>query len=163
MVRMVSMLWDNRKYNLIDFDELEKMSVAFSKYMKFKRQQAPTLYLITPTYKRDTQLADLTIMKNTLWLVPNLVWIVVEDSKIKTNLVRRFLNNSKLNYVHLQVETPGNQKNKPGQTNKPRGILQRNCALQWLRDNKNKLQNGVVYFADDDNRYDATLFEEVEF
>lgn len=38
---------------------------------------------------------------------------------------------------------------------KPRGVIQRNEALHWLRDKfrdePNKKANGVIYFADDDN------------
>jgi len=44
----------------------------------------PTLYVITPTYNRKTQLPDIVRLKQTLMLVPNCVWIVVEDAN-KTN------------------------------------------------------------------------------
>lgn len=39
-----------------------------------------------------------------------------------------------------------------------RGIINRNLGLQWIRENAN---DGVVYFADDDNTYDIRLFDEV--
>uniref|UniRef100_A0A672HAB7 Galactosylgalactosylxylosylprotein 3-beta-glucuronosyltransferase n=1 Tax=Salarias fasciatus TaxID=181472 RepID=A0A672HAB7_SALFA len=48
----------------------------------------PTIYAITPTYKRLVQKADLTRMSNTLLHVANLHWIVVEDSENKTSLMR---------------------------------------------------------------------------
>lgn len=41
---------------------------------------------------------------------------------------------------------------------KPRGVLQRNTALEWLRLHT---AEGVVYFADDDNSYSIRLFEEM--
>merc|ERR1719150_1123166 len=43
---------------------------------------------------------------------------------------------------------------------KPRGVYQRNAAIQWLRDQKLGEQ-GVVYFADDDNTYSSELFEAI--
>ena len=44
-------------------------------------------------------------------------------------------------------------------TSKPRGLLQRNIGLQWLREYGRP--QAVVYFANDDNVYDIRLFEEV--
>ncbi len=44
-------------------------------------------------------------------------------------------------------------------TNQPRGVSNRNAALDWLRWNGDPF--GVLYFADDDNAYDIRLFEEV--
>lgn len=41
---------------------------------------------------------------------------------------------------------------------KPRGVSNRNAALDWIRQNS---RSGVVYFADDDNSYDVRIFEEV--
>ena len=41
---------------------------------------------------------------------------------------------------------------------KPKGVAQRNRGLQWLRANAT---TGVFYFADDDNTYDVSIFEEV--
>lgn len=47
---------------------------------------------------------------------------------------------------------------------KPRGVSQRNVALKWLRENRNRSTDlGVIYFADDDNTYDLQLFNEVIF
>jgi hypothetical protein len=40
--------------------------------------------------------------------------------------------------------------------------LQRNTALQWMRNNlKADTDRGVIYFADDDNSYGLEVFEEV--
>ena len=48
-----------------------------------------------------------------------------------------------------------------------RGVGQRNTALAWIHkhcestENKPECVKGVVYFMDDDNKYDLRLFEEV--
>lgn len=49
---------------------------------------------------------------------------------------------------------------------KPRGVEQRNEGLRWLREDRRAQQGGynqqgVVYFADDDNTYSLQIFEEV--
>ncbi|XP_076875394.1 galactosylgalactosylxylosylprotein 3-beta-glucuronosyltransferase 1 isoform X2 [Brachyhypopomus gauderio] len=126
----------------------------------------PTIYVITPTYSRPVQKAELTRLANTLLHVPNLHWIVVEDSPRKTLLVSRFLQGKGLNYTHLSVETV--QPVKPLRGNKgarlPRGMAQRNHGLHWLRDtfgHNPSHHRGVVYFADDDNTYSLELFEEM--
>ena len=40
----------------------------------------------------------------------------------------------------------------------PRGVANRNLGLAWVLSNA---EQGVVYFADDDNTYDIRLFQEV--
>merc|ERR1719204_105268 len=49
-----------------------------------------TLYIITPTYTRPTQLAELTIMSRALEDVPNVEWIVLEQRR-KSSHVSQFL------------------------------------------------------------------------
>ena len=124
----------------------------------------PIIYAITPTYERFVQKAELTRLAQTLKHVKNFHWIVVEDSHEKTDLVKRFLSNCGINYTHLNVRTPVQMRrssNEPASA-KPRGVEQRNIALDWLRENvKHNETKGVVYFADDDNTYDIRLFEEV--
>ena len=83
---------------------------------------------------------------------------------MKKNESSRFLSYSKIPHVHLNEETPDEAVIESGEKrwSKPRGVVQRNKALAWLRDNPDKLHSaGVVYFADDDNTYDIRLFEEV--
>ncbi|KTG36456.1 hypothetical protein cypCar_00046466 [Cyprinus carpio] len=127
----------------------------------------PTLHVITPTYSRPVQKAELTRLTNTFLHVPNLHWLVVEDSAQKTALMSRLLENTGLNYTHLNVETPENLKTqkKPRNARIPRGTMQRNLALRWLRENidPNSSHKGVVYFADDDNTYSLELFEEMRW
>ncbi|KAM9499070.1 galactosylgalactosylxylosylprotein 3-beta-glucuronosyltransferase 1-like isoform 1-T2 [Salvelinus alpinus] len=127
----------------------------------------PTLHVITPTYSRPVQKAELTRLANTFLHVPNLHWILVEDSQRRTPLVTRLLRETSLNYTHLNVETPRNYKLR-GDTREPRiprGTMQRNLALRWLREtfssNNRHSQPGIVYFADDDNTYSLELFEEM--
>lgn len=126
----------------------------------------PIIYLITPTHSRLEQKADLTRMSHTLLHVKNIHWIIIEDSLTKTKLVSKFLKTCGLPYTHLAVETPENVKLAPADPNwlKPRGVLQRNAGLHWLRHNTSpSKQPSVVYFADDDNTYSLRVFEEVNF
>lgn len=119
------------------------------------------IYLITPTYARPEQKAELTRLSYTIRHVPNIHWIIVEDSQTKTNLVHKFLASCRIPYTHLNVATPQNYKlqEKDPSWLKPRGVLQRNVGLDWVR--KQPSNTGVVYFADDDNTYDLRLFEEM--
>lgn len=73
---------------------------------KAKKISLPTIYAITPTYWRHVQKAELTRLSQTLRLVPNLHWIVIEDSETKTDLVRHLLAESNLHYTHLNAKTP---------------------------------------------------------
>ena len=51
----------------------------------------PPIYVITPTYSRPSQRAELTRVAQALSGVENVVWIVVEDSQDKTLRVTEFL------------------------------------------------------------------------
>ena len=42
---------------------------------------------------------------------------------------------------------------------KPRGVAARNKGIKWIVENAD--DDGVMYFADDDNTYDIRLFYEV--
>ncbi|KAF4082310.1 hypothetical protein AMELA_G00150070 [Ameiurus melas] len=125
----------------------------------------PTIHVITPTYPRAVQKAELTRLTNTLLHVSNLHWIVVEDSPRRTPLVSRLLRSSMINYTHLNVETPRvhRMRREARGHRVPRGTVQRNLGLRWLRENlgSKARQQGVVYFADDDNTYSLELFEEM--
>nr|XP_002731115.2 PREDICTED: galactosylgalactosylxylosylprotein 3-beta-glucuronosyltransferase 3-like [Saccoglossus kowalevskii] len=126
----------------------------------------PTIYAITPTHTRHVQKAELVRLTNTFLHVKNFHWILVEDSEYRTPLVTNFLAQSGLRYTHLNTATPKNYKMKENDPHwlKPRGVEQRNLALDWLRENIDIATNsGVVYFADDDNTYSLQLFEEMRF
>ncbi|KAE8591958.1 hypothetical protein XENTR_v10018613 [Xenopus tropicalis] len=163
--RDVSQGSDSREYCSSDRDIVE---VVRTEYVYTRPPpwmgNLPIIHVITPTYSRPVQKAELTRLSNTLLHVPNLHWILVEDSQRRTPLVTRLLQDSGLNYTHLNVETPRNYKLR-GDTRDPRiprGTMQRNLALRWLREtfNRNNSLPGVVYFADDDNTYSLDLFEE---
>ncbi|XP_023649735.1 galactosylgalactosylxylosylprotein 3-beta-glucuronosyltransferase 3 isoform X1 [Paramormyrops kingsleyae] len=127
----------------------------------------PTIYVITPTYARLVQKAELTRLSQTFLHVPQLHWIVVEDSSQRTDLVSHFLEHSGLVFTHLHIPTPQDRKLQEGDPNwlKPRGVEQRNEGLRWLRENiwAGETAEGVVYFADDDNTYSLQLFEEMRW
>jgi len=143
----------------------------------------PMVYVITPTYARPTQKADLIRLCYTLRLVPNVHWIVVEDAIAKTQLVTRVLAQCNLSRTEqVAARTPVEHRRVPCTTDnprkgcpkgytaagkleqswmKPRGVAQRNGGLEALR----QLQpwtnpaGGAFYFADDDNTYSLELFE----
>ena len=100
-------------------------------------------------------------MRNTLWLVPKVFWIIVEDNSEKSKKVSKFLRKSKIPHVHLLAETPKEMKIKQYERHKPKGVIQRNKALAWMRQTLETNTEGVVFFGDDDNSYDIRLFEEV--
>lgn len=67
--------------------------------------QLPTIFMITPTYYRWTQKADLVRLCQTLMHVQNLHWIVVEDEVKNTELVTNFLERCKVSSTHLSVKS----------------------------------------------------------
>ncbi len=122
-----------------------------------------TIYIITPTYRRPTQIAELTRLQNLLRNVHKLVWIVIEDSDVKSFLISDFLMQSNLPFVHLNIPTTVFNLTS-GQIaygyRKHRGSEQRNLGIEWVKINS-KSNDDVVYFADDDNSYKLELFDEV--
>lgn len=131
---------------------------------KYMLPDLPVIYIITPTYARPVQKAELTRLSHTFMLVKNIHWIVIEDAEKPSDLVRNFLKLSRLKYTHLSIATPTSYKMSSSDPSwrKPRGVLQRNEGITWLHKNLNQFRDsGVVYFADDDNTYDLQLFEEV--
>ncbi|XP_065520847.1 galactosylgalactosylxylosylprotein 3-beta-glucuronosyltransferase 3 isoform X1 [Lathamus discolor] len=126
-------------------------------------QALPTIYVVTPTYARPVQKAELVRLSQTLLHVRALHWVVVEDAAAPTALVARLLAGSGVPFTHLHAETPPESRRRPGDPPwlHPRGAEQRNRALRWLRDTRAPGDRGVVYFADDDNTYSLRLFEEI--
>lgn len=61
----------------------------------------PPLYIITPTYRRPEQIAELTRLSHTLMLVKNVYWLVVEDATVINPLIEEVLRKSGLKYEHL--------------------------------------------------------------
>lgn len=89
--------------------ELRKAEIRLS-HLNNDNTGLPKIFLITPTYSRPEQKAELTRLSYTLRHVPNIHWIVVEDSATKTFLIKKFLANCKIPYTHLNVATPENFK-----------------------------------------------------
>lgn len=61
----------------------------------------PTIYVITPTYRRLEQIADLTRLAQTLTLVPSVHWIVVEDDDGLSPHVSELLERYPIPHTHL--------------------------------------------------------------
>lgn len=115
----------------------------------------PTIYIVTPTYTRPTQLADLTRLANTLRLVPNVHWLVSEDSNSITIAVTELLESSGLSYTQMAASRPEEMIGKVI----GRGVFNRRAAISWIRNHGS--DDGIIYFADDDNSYDVRIFEEI--
>lgn len=60
-----------------------------------------TVYVITPTYRRPEQVADLTRLAQTLMLVRDIHWLVVEDSHVKSPHLSVLLQSFGVRYNHL--------------------------------------------------------------
>ncbi|KAL5293485.1 GlcAT-P.2 family protein [Megaselia abdita] len=132
-------------------------SIATKSLTSTTSQKIPPLYIITPTYKRPEQLAEITRLGYTLKHVPNLLWLVIEDSNSLSDLVKTRLKDIGVPYVHLSAPMPEKFKKSK---NKPRGVSNRNKGLKWVRTNA---VDGVLYFADDDNTYDIQIFEQMRY
>ncbi|XP_050423004.1 galactosylgalactosylxylosylprotein 3-beta-glucuronosyltransferase I [Adelges cooleyi] len=148
----------------IQTDSYNVLKERFESICDKWKPNEPIVYAITPTYKRPVQRAELTRLSNTFRLVNNFHWIVVEDAESKSTLVANLLLKSHLNYTHLSIATPAEWKRqlKEPKWKKPRGVKQRNIALEWLRTERaRKEHDGIVYFADDDNTYSVDLFDEI--
>ncbi|VDO13644.1 unnamed protein product [Rodentolepis nana] len=110
------------------------------------------------------QFAELTRLCHTFLHVKNLHWIVVDDVDFQSADLEVFLRKCGVPFTLLSERTPPDQVLPPGQPRwrYPRGVVQRNRGLQWLRDNlRLGVNKGVVYIADDDNTYSLRLFDEI--
>lgn len=123
---------------------------------KLDRSQ-PVLYIVTPTFARREQVAELTRLAQTLLHVSNMIWFVIEDATECLPMVSEHLARHQIPYVHMVAPLP---EVFLGKGKKPRGVSQRNAAIQWILTHPD-LPEGVLYFADDDNTYDLRLFEDI--
>ena len=104
--------------------------------------------------------------------VPSLTWVVVEDavsvsSRLAT-IMSRFPTISTVVMAGITISHHNSGANPPpaampakyraSKGAQPRGVANRNLGLAWVLSNA---EQGVVYFADDDNTYDIRLFQEV--
>ena len=163
----------SRKWNesIIYPDESEVLtdtcsdSMSASEIDSYLDHVTPVIYFITPTYARREQVAELTRLLQTLLHIKNLVWIVAEDSASCTDTVSSILlrYKKKIPYVHLLSPMP-ERYNDVILT--PKGVSSRNAGVNWIIDNDfhgNVRGPGVIYFGDDDNTYDLSLFEEIRW
>lgn len=127
-------------------------------------QSKQLLYLITTTYHKDTQKADLTALCHTLKHVKSLLWIIVENSATQSSMIKAVLGRCNISAVHLTVPNPETVKSTLKYSPKVTGVQHRNEGLKWVREHctsPHKQCEGVVYFGDDDDRYDLRFFEEI--
>ena len=110
-----------------------------------------SVFVITPTYTRETQLTELTILAQALAHTPFLQWIVVEITK--TSLVTNFLATTNLSYTHL--DNAGVMEKGVNKCN-----VLRNTALAHLRQTLGN-SSGVILFANLDRIYSTELFDKV--
>lgn len=61
----------------------------------------PTIYIVTPTYRRPEQQAELTRLAQTLMHVENIYWLLIEDAKEKSKMVSQLLKKTGIRSVHL--------------------------------------------------------------
>ncbi|XP_071154713.1 galactosylgalactosylxylosylprotein 3-beta-glucuronosyltransferase 2-like isoform X2 [Mytilus edulis] len=115
----------------------------------------PIIFIITPTYYRLVQKAELTRMANTLRLVKQLHWIIVEDFEVINLKTQEFFQSTGVSFTYF-AQSKRNETN-----NRHRGADQRNAALDWIMVNHNPSIPAVIYFADDDNAYSLEIFQQV--
>lgn len=102
------------------------------------------LNIITCTYHRPPRLKYLNHLKELLCKESKIRWFVIDDAKSEDIDLKNFLPNFAI-YLHI------------GPT-RDKGHAQRNLALEYIYDNK---LDGLIYNADDDNRYDVKIFDEL--
>ncbi|MBF0594275.1 MAG: hypothetical protein HQL22_04840 [Candidatus Omnitrophica bacterium] len=111
-----------------------------------QEQQLSELLIITCTYRRPHRMHFLEETLKVFRQIPNMRWIVVEDDHAVDPQVKEFLGQCGIPYVYLNVYS------------RNFGNSQKSVGLSYIRDNH--LQ-GIIYTADDDNRYDVRLFNEI--
>lgn len=118
------------------------------------------VWVVTPTFYRPEQKPELTRIAQALLPANHFIhWIVVDDisqgSEESLKDLQIFLQRFPIN-TSLLKSIPRSEHMKI--VGRPRGVNGRRAAIAWLRKNA---QNGVVYFADDDNTYDSDIFRQV--
>lgn len=102
------------------------------------------LNIITCTYKRNDidRIQLLNHLKNILTQTQNIRWIVVDDNDQHDKELSDFLPD----FAKYLFVGPSRDK----------GHIQRNLALEYIYDNH---LDGLIYNADDDNRYDPNILK----
>jgi Glycosyltransferase family 43 len=107
----------------------------------------PPLLFVTLTYPRPSRLSFLRRCAEDFRGVPNLLWLVVEDDAQLAPEVEQLLAESGVAHLYMAHGPTRNW-----------GNAQRNWALKYIRDRQ---LTGVVYIADDDNKYEPPPFDEL--
>lgn len=126
------------------------------------RQPEAVIYCITVTISRLLQTAELHRLAQLVRLIPNAVWIIVEDSEFPTEEVADIIHAYGLGDQTFQLATPTPEEHKPKHWCE--GLVQRNYGLLWIRnqlgdDLRNK---AIVYFLDEGCTFALSLFWEME-
>ncbi|CAB4064147.1 PREP [Lepeophtheirus salmonis] len=101
-----------------------------------KNHSVPLLYIVTPTYTRREQIAELTRLGQTLLHISDMHWILSEDAHECSPSVAEILGHFKIPYTHLVSPMPSAFLHD---RYKPRGVSNRH----------------------DDNTYDLRLFSQM--
>jgi hypothetical protein len=102
------------------------------------------LIVVTVTYKRPSRMPMMAHLKSHLDGLEEVEWVVVEDSDSKDPELARFLPPYAHHLHHGPTRDGGNE--------------QRNAAFEYIHDTG---LEGIVYNADDDNKYYTRLFREI--
>ncbi|XP_066946348.1 galactosylgalactosylxylosylprotein 3-beta-glucuronosyltransferase P-like isoform X1 [Macrobrachium rosenbergii] len=146
----------------VNFDAMRtrgRVMAADSPTFRSPEVTFPTVYVITPTFKRYEQIPELTRLGQTLLNVPKIHWIVADDAREINPSVISLLKTLGIPYTYMLTPMP-EKFHDPKYKAKPKGVANRNGGVDWLRLHATE---GVFYFADDDNTYDIRLFEEIRF
>jgi hypothetical protein len=135
-----------------NWDELQQWDILHDAQLRSER----VLYVITPTHYRVMQRVDLIRLKQTLMLASlqygtKIYWILIEDAEQCSQRLRHLAEDSGLFFAHKAIT----QKQHDDLQHGHRGLLQRNLGLETVLEIG---KEGVIYFADDDNGYDVSLF-----
>ena len=87
----------------------------------------------------------------------------MENSVSQSPVIRAALGRCGVLTVHLTVDSPERVRSTRKYSPKVTGVLHRNTGLRWVREHCSQegWDDGVVYFGDDDDRYDLRFFDEV--
>lgn len=86
-------MWKSNKFHLIN-NAPQFIVIEFQPML-------PPLYLITPTYRRQEQLAELTRLGYLLRNVQNLHWLVIEDADVPSPQVTKVLQRVNIPFSHI--------------------------------------------------------------
>lgn len=123
-------------------------------------EKSVPLYIVTATFPRPEQLAELTRLGQTLKHVKNMMWIVADDAPQPTKQIMNLLYRLKISHKYVLGQMPKRFWSWEAQ---PKGVANRNNGVNWVLSHVDQIKDdrGVLYFADDDNTYDLKLFTEI--